>query len=90
MKKVTGGGSNAWAQSLADAVPLPKLGPVNQTLVRWFIRRFAIRQGALAFGRALPLGAGVVVGAAGNLAMAKAIINNAQRAFGPPPSEWPK
>jgi hypothetical protein len=88
MKKVTGG-SNQWAQGLADAVPLPKLGPVNQTLVRWFIRRFAIRQGALAFGRALPLGAGVVVGAAGNLATAKGVINSAQRAFGPPPTAWP-
>jgi hypothetical protein len=89
MRKVTGG-SQQWAQELTDAIPLPKLGPVNQTLVRWFIRRYAIRQGALAFGRALPLGAGVVIGAAGNVATAKGIIRSTERAFGPPPATWPR
>lgn len=89
MRKVTGG-SQRWAQEVADAIPLPKLGPVNQTLVRWFIRRYAVRQGALAFGRALPLGAGAVIGAAGNVATAKAVIRSTERAFGPPPPTWPK
>ncbi|MGI8814735.1 MAG: hypothetical protein ACR2G2_05455 [Pseudonocardia sp.] len=89
MRKVTGG-SQQWAQGLAEALPLPKLGPVNQTMVRWFVRRYAIRQGALAFGRALPLGAGAVIGAAGNLATAKAVIRSTERAFGPPPPTWPR
>ncbi|WP_028923732.1 hypothetical protein [Pseudonocardia acaciae] len=88
MRKVTGRSTN-WAQGLADAVPLPKLGPVNQILVRWFIKRFAVRQGALALGRALPLGAGALIGATGNLAIAKGVIRSAERAFGPPPARWP-
>jgi hypothetical protein len=88
MQKVTGG-STPWARTLADALPLRKLGPVNQTLVRWFVRRYAARQGALAFGRALPLGAGVVIGAVGNVVTARAVIRSTERAFGPPPPRWP-
>jgi hypothetical protein len=89
MQKVTGG-STHWARELSDAVPLPKLGPVNQTLVRWFIRRYAVRQSALAFGRAMPLGAGVVIGAVGNVVTARAIISSTSKAFGPPPAQWPE
>jgi hypothetical protein len=88
MQKVTGG-STPWARTLADALPLSKLGPVNQTLVRWFVRRYAARQGALAFGRALPLGAGAVIGAVGNVVTARAVIRSTGRAFGPPPPSWP-
>ncbi len=87
MQKVTGRNTQ-WAGELANALPLPKLGPVNQTLVRWFVKRYAARQGALAFGRALPLGAGAVIGAVGNLATARAVIRSAGRAFGPPPLSW--
>ncbi|HEY1968878.1 MAG TPA: hypothetical protein VGH89_13090 [Pseudonocardia sp.] len=87
MEKLTGRNTR-WATQLADALPLPKLGAVNQTLVRWFIKRYAARQGALAFGRALPLGAGVVIGAVGNVATARAVIRSTERAFGPPPEDW--
>jgi hypothetical protein len=89
MQKVTGR-STPWAKTLADSLPLPKLGPLNQTLVRWFVKRYAARQGALAFGRALPLGAGVVIGAVGNVVTARAVIRSTERAFGPPPSHWPE
>lgn len=88
MQKVTGG-TNHWARDLADTLPLPKLGPLNQTLVRWFIKRYAARQSALALGRALPLGAGVVIGAVGNVVTAKAVIRSTERAFGAPPMSWP-
>jgi hypothetical protein len=88
MEKVTGG-SKHWASELLNVLPLPKLGPVNQTLVRWFVKRYATRQGALAFGRALPLGVGVVIGAVGNLATARVVIHSTERAFGPPPLDWP-
>lgn len=88
MRKVTGG-TGQWAGQLAEAVPLPKLGPVNQTLVRWFLRRYLTRQGALAFGRALPFGAGAVIGAVGNVAVAKSVIRSTADAFGPPPEQWP-
>jgi hypothetical protein len=89
MQKVTGG-STHWARDLSDAIPLPKLRPINQTLVRWFIRRYAVRQSALAFGRAMPLGAGVVIGAVGNVVTARAVIHSTKKAFGPPPATWPR
>lgn len=88
MRKVTGG-TGQWAGEVAEMVPLPKLGPVNQTLVRWFLRRWLTRQGALAFGRALPFGAGAVIGAVGNVAVAKGVIRSTVDAFGPPPADWP-
>jgi hypothetical protein len=88
MQKATGG-STHWARELSDHIPLPKLGRINQTLVRYFIRRYAVRQSALAFGRAMPLGAGVLIGAVGNVVTAKAIINSTRKAFGPPPAQWP-
>lgn len=87
MQKVTAGTTH-WARDLADTLPLPKLGPVNQTLVRWFVKRYVARQGALALGRALPLGAGAVIGAVGNVAIARAVIRSTKRAFGPPPTGW--
>ena len=89
MQKVTGG-STHWAQSLTDTLPLGKLGPLNQTLVRWFVKRYITRQSALALGRALPLGAGAIVGAVGNVVTARAVIRSTERAFGPPPLTWPE
>jgi hypothetical protein len=89
MQKVTGR-STSWAQGLTDTLPLGKLGPLNQTLVRWFVKRYITRQSALALGRALPLGAGAVVGAVGNVVTARAVIRSTERAFGPPPLTWPE
>ncbi|HEY4005796.1 MAG TPA: hypothetical protein VGM60_11510 [Pseudonocardia sp.] len=83
------GGSKHWGRQLADALPLPKLGPINQTLVRMFVKRFVARQGALMFGRALPFGAGAVIGAVGNVTIGRSVINSTHRAFGPPPERWP-
>jgi hypothetical protein len=88
LRKVTGK-SGDWAADITNALPLSKLGPLNITLTRWFIKRFVIRQSALAIGRALPLGIGLVVGAVGNLVIARAVIRGAERAFGPPPARWP-
>ncbi len=87
MQKVTGK-SRDWAQVVTDSLPLAKLGPLNSGLARWFVKRFLIRQSALALGRALPLGIGLVVGAVGNLVMAKAVIRAAEASFGPPPERW--
>lgn len=88
MAKVTGG-SRYWARDVVDILPMPKLGPVNQTLARWFIKRYVLRQAVLAFGRALPFGIGAVIGALGNLAVARAVIHSTRQAFGPPPQHWP-
>ena len=88
MAKVTGG-KDRWARSVTEALPLKVLGPANNTLTRWFVKRYVTRQVALAVGRALPLGAGVLIGGFGNVAVARAVIKAAERAFGPAPAQWP-
>ncbi len=83
------GKSRDWAQDVTDTLPLTKLGPLNSSLTRWFVKRFVVRQTVLAFGRSLPLGIGVLIGAVGNLVTARAIIRAAEQAFGPAPTRWP-
>jgi hypothetical protein len=89
MRKVTGG-KDRWAHTVLDVLPLRALGPVNSTLGRWFVKRFITRQLALAVGRALPFGIGVLIGGVGNVAAARAVIAAAGRAFGPPPPRGPQ
>jgi hypothetical protein len=87
MQKVTGG-KDRWARTVTEALPLRALGPLNNTLTRWFVRRYVTRQLALAVGRALPLGAGVLIGGVGNVVAARAVVKAAERAFGPAPDHW--
>ena len=56
MRKVTGG-KDRWARTVTETLPLRVLGPVNNTLTRWFVKRYspAARprgRTALPFGRA--------------------------------------
>jgi len=89
MRKVTGG-DDRWARSVTEALPLQVLGPVNNTLTRWFVKRYVTRQVALAIGRAIPFGIGVLIGGVGNVVAARAVIRAAERAFGAPPARWPE
>jgi hypothetical protein len=89
MNKVTGG-KDRWARSVTEVLPLRVLGPANNALTRWFVKRYLTRQVALAVGRALPFGVGVLIGAVGNVVVARAVIRSAERAFGPPPARWPE
>lgn len=88
LAKVTGR-SRDWVSEVTDKLPLSKLGPLNSSLTRWFVKRYVVRQAMLALGRALPLGIGVVIGAVGNIVTARAVIAAAERSFGPPPAQWP-
>ena len=89
MRKVTGG-NDRWARGVVEALPLRVLGPVDNILTRWFVKRFVTRQVARAVGRARPFGAGVLIGGVGNVVAARAVIRAAERAFGPPPARWPE
>jgi hypothetical protein len=89
IRKVTGG-KDRWAQSVTEGLPLRALGPMNNALTRWFVKRYVSRQIALAVGRALPLGIGVLIGLVGNVAAARAVIRGAEGAFGPAPTRWPE
>lgn len=75
-----------WAQVLGRATSREKIAGVNGRLAHLFLTRFGARQGALMFGRALPLGIGAGIGAAGNAALARTAITASRRAFGPAPS----
>ncbi|WP_197381953.1 hypothetical protein [Mycolicibacterium mengxianglii] len=79
----------AWLSESAAALPLPAVAQLNNRLLKYFVKRYALKRGALAFGKMLPVGLGAVVGGGGNRLMGKKIVGNARRAFGPAPVRWP-
>ena len=86
-------GGSHWAQLLARRASAgtgrDRPRGLDDRLTRLLLTRFGTRQGALLLGRALPLGIGAGIGAAGNAALARAAIGTAREAFGPPPSQFP-
>lgn len=86
----TGLTNRAWARTLLVNMPTTTIKRVNSALTRRVIRRQASRQGALALGRLAPFGIGAVVGATGARALGRTVITGAQRAFGPPPAQFPR
>jgi hypothetical protein len=85
-----GAGRDAhWAQVIARSAPRDRITGINSQLTRLLLRRVGTRQGALLFGRALPLGVGAAIGAGGNAALARVAIKVARKAFGPPPDRFP-
>ena len=78
-----------WGPVLTHGVNRELIGRLNNTLMRHLGARFGVRQGALFLGRALPLGVGVGIGAAGNFALARGAIKSVRRAFGRPPDQFP-
>ncbi|MGB3893723.1 hypothetical protein [Mycolicibacter sinensis] len=81
--------SGAWLTEGTAALPLPAVSELNSRLLRYSVKRFALRRGALAFGKLLPVGLGALIGALGNRMMGKKIIKNARTAFGPAADRWP-
>jgi hypothetical protein len=58
-------------------------------MLKYFVKRYTVRRGALMFGKMLPVGIGAAVGGAGNRMVGKKIVRNARQAFGVPPARWP-
>ena len=81
--------NGAWLGESTAALPLPVVSQLNNRLLKFFVKRYALRRGAIAFGKMLPMGIGAVIGGGGNRLMGKKIISNARTAFGPPPGRWP-
>jgi hypothetical protein len=79
----------AWLTDAAATLPLPALSQLNNRLLKYFVKRYALRRSTLVVGKMLPAGVGAVIGGVGNRVMGKRIIANARKAFGPPPSRWP-
>jgi hypothetical protein len=85
----TGRTSGAWMADGAATLPLPAVSQLNNRLLRYFVKRYTLKRGVMAFGKLLPVGIGAVVGGVGNRMMGKKIIKHAQLAFGAPPPRWP-
>ena len=81
--------SGAWMADGAATLPLPAVSQLNSRLLRYFVKRYTLKRGAIAFGKLLPVGIGAVVGGVGNRLMGKRIVANARKAFGTPPPRWP-
>jgi hypothetical protein len=81
--------NGGWLAEGMASVPLPTLSRLNTRLLRYFVRKYTVRKGALMFGKMLPVGIGAVVGGAGNRMVGKKIVGNARGAFGRPPARWP-
>jgi hypothetical protein len=81
--------SGAWLTEGTASLPMPALAQLNSRLLKYAVRRYTLRRGALLFGKTLPIGIGAVVGAVGNRVVGKKIVRNAHKAFGSPPSRWP-
>lgn len=82
--------SGAFARALLTRMPTSTIVRVNRVLTQRMVRRQAVRQGALAFGRLAPFGIGAVIGVTGARALGRTVINGARRAFGPPPLHFPQ
>jgi len=85
----TGRTSGAWISDGAASLPLPAVSQLNSRLLRYFVKRYTLKRGAIAFGKLLPVGIGAVVGGVGNRLMGRKIITNARQAFGNPPPRFP-
>jgi hypothetical protein len=81
--------SGSWLADGAATLPLPAVSQLNSRLLRYFVKRYTLKRGAIAFGKLLPVGIGAVVGGVGNRLMGKRIVANARNAFGDPPPRWP-
>jgi hypothetical protein len=81
--------NGGWLAEGMASVPLPTLSRLNTRMLRYFVKRYTVRKGALMFGKMLPVGIGAVVGGAGNRIAGKKIVHNARQAFGAPPARWP-
>ena len=81
--------NGGWLAEGMASLPLSTLGRLNTRMLKYFLKRYAVRRGALMFGKMLPVGIGAAVGGAGNRIVGKKIVRNARQAFGAPPARWP-
>ena len=89
VEKIAGRGGEQWVKLLPDAIPMSSITAINKTLGRWFLTRYGRKQGVLALGRIAPFGIGVAIGAAGNRAVGRVVVDTSRRVFGPPPARFP-
>jgi hypothetical protein len=81
--------NGGWLAEGTASLPLSTLARLNTRMLKYFVKRYTVRRGALMFGKMMPVGIGAAIGGAGNRIVGKKIVRNARRAFGIPPARWP-
>ena len=81
--------NGGWLAEGMATLPMSTLARLNTRMLKFAVKRYAVRRGALMFGKMLPVGIGAAIGGAGNRIVGKKIVNNARAAFGRPPMRWP-
>ncbi|WP_157156660.1 hypothetical protein [Diaminobutyricimonas sp. LJ205] len=91
--QVTGRGGSLplfWGDVIGRSMPQAFVGQVADRMKTIFLRRFAARTTASAFGRMVPMGIGAVIGGTANNVLGRRVISSARLAFGPPPARFPE
>lgn len=88
VEKMAGRTGRHWGELLPDVIPMSSITAINRTLGRWLVSRYGRKQGMLAIGRIVPFGIGAAIGAAGNRALGRTVVNASRRVFGPPPASF--
>ena len=88
VERATGLAAANWAPLVTGRIPPQTMKAMNSSLVRKFVTKYAAKRSALVLGKLVPAGVGAVIGAAGNRAIGRGIIDNARAAFGPAPRAW--
>lgn len=83
------GAPQYWGQLVNKAAPASMVRTVTRSIQRRFLKKFLAKQGGFMLGRALPFGAGAVIGGTGNHLMGKGVIRTTREAFGPLPQTIP-
>ncbi|WP_280502193.1 hypothetical protein [Nocardia farcinica] len=86
VQRSVGRNAKNWGTLLGEKVP--GLSGMNDSLMKRFIVRFLTKRMALMAGKVIPMGIGAVIGGVGNRALGRTTVDNARKAFGPPPRDW--
>jgi hypothetical protein len=81
--------NGGWLAEGMASLPMSTLARLNTRMLKYAVKRYAMRRGALMVGKMLPVGVGAAIGGAGNRIVGKKIVRNARDAFGVPPVRWP-
>ncbi|GED97418.1 hypothetical protein [Gordonia crocea] len=88
-KLVGTGRSGALRQLSIGSIPGANLSSFNRKMLNKVMRKFTLKRAPIIVGKLLPAGVGATIGAVGNRALGKRIVDNSRAAFGPAPRHWP-
>jgi hypothetical protein len=80
--------NGGWLAEGMASLPMSTLARFNTRMLKYAVKRYTIKRGALMFGKMMPVGIGAAIGGAGNRIVGRKIVRNAREAFGPPPARW--